>query len=178
MGRELSDSRQWYAVRTKFRAEKLAKRLLEQKSLEVYLPLRAYSRQYSRKVKHYQVPLLSCFIFVRMSRMDYIQVIETPYVHGLVKIGSEIMPVKEDEINILRRIEGSDLEVSMTEEHLDVGLEVYINQGTLFGLRGRITSIHSKEKLVVSMESMPFALLIEVERKTVTVLTTDKKLVA
>lgn len=163
----ISDIDQWFAIRTKFRGEKFAKLHLEKKGIHVFLPLKTYSKAYQRKVKHYQVPLLPCFIFVKINSKDYVTVLETPMVNGFVRIGQEIFPVKETEIQVLRQISGIGEQVCLHEEPVSLGQMVYINQGSLFGLKGQIVKINSRERFLVQLESVPFALSLEVDRKTI-----------
>lgn len=163
----LTVHKQWFAIRTKYRGEKYVQKLLQKKGIEVYLPMKCYTRHYTSKIKHHQVPLLPCFIFVHVTKKEYIPVLDTPYVAGFVRIGRDILPVKEVEMEILRRIEGSGMDFIVTEEPFSLGEQVYINQGPLYGLKGVITRVHSKEKFRVSLETLPFSLIVEIDKKMI-----------
>ena len=163
----ISDVPQWFAIRTRYRGEKLAKLHLEKKGIQVFLPLRTYSRAYQRKIKHYEVPLLPCFLFVRITRKEYVAVLDTPLVLGFVRIAQDIFPVRETEMQILRQISGISNELTLHEGPFEVGQQVYINQGPLYGLEGQILKLNSRERFLIRLESVPFALSMEVDRKTI-----------
>lgn len=163
----LTEQKQWFAIRTKYRGEKYVQNLLARKDIEVYLPLKNYTRHYASKIKHYKVPLLPCFVFVYIDKKEYIPVLETPYVAGFVRIGREILPVKEEEMHILRSIEGLGLDITISEEPFTPGQEVFINQGPLYGLKGVITRVQSKDKFRVSLETLPFSIVMEIDKKSI-----------
>ncbi|MEZ4957062.1 MAG: transcription termination/antitermination NusG family protein, partial [Saprospiraceae bacterium] len=52
----------WFAVYTRSKSEKVVKRLLASKNIECYLPLQKVTRRYTRKIKSYEIPLISCYI--------------------------------------------------------------------------------------------------------------------
>ncbi|MEK7255619.1 MAG: transcription termination/antitermination NusG family protein, partial [Bacteroidota bacterium] len=67
----------WFAVYTRYKSEKVVQRLLQNKKIESYLPLQRVTRRYTRKIKHHDIPLISCYIFVKIVRAEYVPVLET-----------------------------------------------------------------------------------------------------
>lgn len=63
----------WFAVYTRSKSEKVVKRLLDQKNIENYLPLQKVTRRYTRKIKSYEIPLISCYIFVKIAKNNMSQ---------------------------------------------------------------------------------------------------------
>ena len=70
----------WFAVYTRYKREKIVRKQLSDKGIECYLPLQQFTRHYTRKVKQVQLPLISCYIFVKICKPEYIKVLETPEV--------------------------------------------------------------------------------------------------
>ncbi|MBK8698700.1 MAG: hypothetical protein IPN29_03855 [Saprospiraceae bacterium] len=128
----------WYAVYTAFRSEKQVAAHLFRKNIHVYLPLITKSRRYVRKIKTYKVPMIGCYLFVYIQRQQYIEVLETERVVKFIKNGKEPARIKSTEIDLLRRIEGAEMEVESHPGILSEGDEVELSQGNLIGLKGRL----------------------------------------
>jgi len=52
----------WFAVYTKYKCEKYVADQLSKKNIEAYVPIISKTRRYSRKIKHYQIPLINCYV--------------------------------------------------------------------------------------------------------------------
>lgn len=158
----IQDTKQWFAVKVKYRSEKIVIAQLERKGIEAYTPMRRYTRKYVRKIVHRMVPVLSTYVFVHIDRKQYIPVLETEYVFGFVKIGKQLSPVTQEEMDILHRIEGLDENYLLKEVRYQTGQRVRVNNGTLFGMQGIVSEIRSKGKLIVNFDSLGVALQIEI----------------
>ena len=75
----------WFAVYTRFKREKVVKRALQEKGITSYLPIQKLTRHYTRKVKHVEMPLISCYIFTKITKKEYVRVLETQDVVNFVK---------------------------------------------------------------------------------------------
>lgn len=73
-------------------------------------------------------------------------------------------PVQDREIEILRRIEGIEEDLILTEVEYGLGQSVKVSNGPLFGMKGIISQIKSKGKLVVNFDSLGIALQIEINK--------------
>lgn len=153
----------WFAVYTKYKCEKLVNKQLQRKGIEVYLPLQKVVRRYTSRIKRLELPLISCYIFVKVSQQDYIQVLETNNVLEFVKIGRNLISIPEREIEILRRVvgEGNVLEIEPTR--YQVGDRVEIISGGLTGMSGKLVTVHNKKRFVVELETIGYSLHMEVE---------------
>ena len=58
----------WFAVHTKYKSEKIVQRMLSQKNVNAYLPLQKHIRKYQRRVTSVELPLISCYIFVNITK--------------------------------------------------------------------------------------------------------------
>lgn len=154
----------WYAIKVKWRSEKLVLSQLAIKGITAYTPMRSKVSCYVRKTVTRQLPLLPTYIFVQINHADYVKVLETEYVFNFVRIGGNMMPVSEQEIDILRRIEGLDASYAVSETDFNVGQNVMVGLGPLYGMGGIVTAIKSKGKVVVNINSLGMALQIEINK--------------
>ena len=56
----------WFAIRTRFKSEKLAYKQLIARKIEAYLPIRHLIRRYGRKKREIDLPLINNFVFVKI----------------------------------------------------------------------------------------------------------------
>jgi transcriptional antiterminator RfaH len=156
----------WFAIRTRFRDEKVAIKILASKGIEYYLPIKKLSRRYGKKVRHVDMPLISSFVFVKIVKDQYIPVLQSEYVAGFLKFGNNLLSIPEKQINILRRLLGEDvdIDIEVVESGLTKGDVVEITSGPLLGIQGVLINVHGKEKVVIDLVNSGYALHLEVEK--------------
>ncbi len=156
----------WYAVYTGFRKEKSAQRELERAGIEAYVPTVSKVKRYTSKVKKYQVPLISHYVFVRIEEEQYKRVLSVRDVLRFIGVGRKRSPIPEEEIQILKHITGEIEKVEMLPlEALPRGSWVEVMGGALTGLKGKVLSSVGKHRLLVELNHIGFALSIEVPTK-------------
>jgi transcription antitermination factor NusG len=156
----------WFAVYTRFKAEKEVERLLGRKEIECYVPIRTYARRYGRRIAEVKTPLINCYVFVKIAKPDYVRVLETESVQGFVKFGTNLLSIPEREINLLKRIVGDapeDLEFYQNE-HFEKGDLVQVIGGSLTGLTGKLVETKGAKRFLVEMETLGFAFTMSVEK--------------
>ena len=144
----------WFAVRVSSRHEKKAARALRIAGVECYIPLRQKTAHYTRKTVVRELPLLTGYVFVRITRAQELTVLRTHYTAGFVKIGRDRRRVTEKEIKLLRRISSDrQLDWFAVEEAFDFreGTPVEILKGPLAGVRGIYLHKKSKKSFVISL---------------------------
>lgn len=157
------DACRWYAVYTSFRSEKQVASQLRKKNIEVYLPLVSKTKRYLRKLKTYQVPMIGCYLFVKINRNQCISVLETERVVKIISERGQPSVIKEEEINVLKRIEGLELEVENCGASLHPGDKVAIRKGNLAGLQGRLIRQNGKKSFIVELESVGIMLQLSID---------------
>ena len=157
----------WFAVHTKYKSEKIVQRMLAQKSVNTYLPLQKKVRKYQRRVVTVELPLISCYIFVNITKADYVKVLETEYVVGFVRFGKDIIAISDHEINLLQRITNEDIDIFVEKTTYYTGDEVEIAHGHLLGLRGKLVAIEGKNRMLVELEQLGYTLQLSVENNMV-----------
>ena len=75
----------WFAVYTKYKCEKYVVDHLARKGIAAYVPLITKIKQYSSRVKRFDIPLINCYVFVKITKDQYIKVLETQYVMSFIK---------------------------------------------------------------------------------------------
>ncbi len=161
----------WFAVYTGFRKEKYIQKELRKKGIETYLPILQQTRQYERKIKKLELPLISCYLFVKITKPDYVPVLETDYVKGFVKFSKNLISIPEKEIEFMQQVVGEKLVISAEPYRWEPGDEVEVIAGTLTGLRGQLVRRNNKKEFLVALTNMGYSLLLSVHpnwlRKTV-----------
>ena len=153
----------WFAVHTKYKSEKIVQRMLSQKNVNAYLPLQKHARKYQRRISSVELPLISCYIFVNITKADYVKVLETEYVVGFVRFGKNLIAVPEQEITLLQRIINEDIDVFVEKSTFYEGDEVEIAVGNLMGLKGKLISVEGKNRMLVELEQLGYTLQLSIE---------------
>ncbi|MFN4255616.1 MAG: UpxY family transcription antiterminator [Saprospiraceae bacterium] len=154
----------WFAVRTRAKCEKFVRQALAKKNVEAYVPLQQFVRRYERKTRTVEKPLITCYVFVQITKNEYLPVLETENVAGFVRIGKDLRAIPEAEIDLLRRITlEKDLELEVMEGAFHEGDWVEIVAGSLAGLRGRVVQREGKRRFQVELEQLGYSLLMQVD---------------
>ena len=152
----------WFAVYTKYKREKLVLKRLEEKGIHTYLPLQHLTRRYTRKVKQVALPLISCYVFVQITKKQYVPVLETLDVVSFVKIAKNLIAIPTQEIQILQRVVGEQVDLDIDPLSFQQGDEVEIIGGSLTGLKGKLLHQQSKKNFLVELNNMGLMMRMEV----------------
>lgn len=154
----------WFAVYTRYKGEKMAFRQLAKKGVSAYLPLQKHTRRYTRKVKEVELPLISCYVFVKITTQQYVKVLETETVVDFVRFSKNLISIPEEEIDLMKRVLGENWEVEAEPFSLTPGDYVEIGAGNLVGLRGRLIDHRDKQQVLVDLERLGYSLRISVDK--------------
>ena len=94
----------WYAVHTMARHEKRVAGQFEEKRVQTFLPLLEQIHKWSDRRSKVEVPMFSCYAFVRIAQTaeERLKVLRTPGVLGFVGNERQGTPIPEDQIESLR----------------------------------------------------------------------------
>ena len=159
-----TDTRAWYAIATKFKCEKYVTAILQRKGLEAYVPLLRKTSRYTRKIKTYEIPMISCYAFVRISPTEMVRVLEVPYVFNFLRFNGKIVPVPEHEMQMMRRVVGEISDVVVEPRHWISGDKVEIIAGNLTGIQGTLLEKSGKHEFVIELETLGYQLRMVVDR--------------
>lgn len=160
--KELTEQR-WYAVHTKYKCEKYVVNALTKKSVEAYTPTLKTITQYERKTVRRELPLINCYVFVRVNKEEFVKVLQTEYVYAFLKIGREINPIKQEEIDILKRVTGELNDISVSEKEYVEGMSVEVIAGNLTGIKGKLIEKQGKHNFLVELDSIAYQLKINID---------------
>ena len=154
----------WFAIYTKYKCEKYVVDKLKRKGVQAYIPLLTKVKKYTRKTKEYQLPLINCYAFVKITKPQYVKVLETEYVMGFIKQRKNLISIPEDEINLLRRIVGELQDIEMTPISFEPGAPVEIISGNLTGVKGKLVKTRGKNEFVVELSNIGFQLQMIIDK--------------
>ena len=153
----------WFAILARTSREKSACLLLENAGYECFLPISKYMRRWSDRMREVEVPLFPGYLFCRMNPNDRLPVLMTPGVIQIVGTGKTPIPVEEQEIAAIQRVEKSGLS-TMPWPYLQVGHVARIEEGPLRGMTGIVIRIKSGLKLVLSVNLLQRSIAVEIDR--------------
>lgn len=156
----------WFAVLIRTGREKTANLLLENAGYECFLPVSKSTRRWSDRTKVIEVPLFPGYLFCRMNPHNRLTVLMTPGVIQIVGVGKTPVPVAEEEVAAVQRVQKSGL-AAMPWPYMQIGNAAEILEGPLRGLTGIVVKIKSGMRLVLSVSLLQRSVAVEVERNWV-----------
>ncbi len=152
----------WYPVYTHPRAEKKAYQALLNKGIEAYLPLKRELKQWSDRKKWVDEPFIKSYLFVRISEREQAEVLMTKGVTRFIYFGGKIAAMPAQQINDLKLLMASSLELEITEENLLPGEKIIVKAGPLKGMIGEIISYRSQKQLALRLESLGCSVIVHI----------------
>jgi transcription antitermination factor NusG len=138
----------------------IADRLI-QREVETFLPLYRAVHRWNRRRAEVELPLFPGYVFVKMFINNKVRVLSHPGVIRLVSFNGRPATLPDNEIETLR----SSLAFCNAEPYpfLSTGRRVRINSGPLAGLEGRVLRRKGKLRVVVSIELIERAIVLELD---------------
>lgn len=171
----LVDRLSWFAVRVRPRAEKVVAAALRGKGYEEFLPLHLERRRWSDRIANVEMPLFPGYVFCRFDAHQRLPILTTPGVVLVVGIGKTPAPIPEVEIDSLRVLANSRLQLQPWP-YLHIGQRLQIVAGPLAGAEGILLSIKNLNRLVVSVTLLQRSVAVEIPESCVWPLTHNVRL--
>jgi transcription antitermination factor NusG len=158
------DDAKWFAVYTMARHEKRIAMQLEEKKVFTFLPLLQEVHRWSDRRSKVEVPLFSCYAFVRIvpTPENRVKVLRTPGVFGLVGNLGQGTPIPPIEIESLRTVMREKIPC-LAYPFIESGKRVRIIGGCLDGIEGILERQSSNQTLIVSVELLQRSISIRVD---------------
>lgn len=152
----------WYAAYTCANHERQVAKQFGNRGLEYFLPqYEAVHKWQDRRVR-LQLPLFPGYVFVRMALRDRLRALQVTSVVRLVGFGDEPAALDSQEIETLRN--GlQHCRHAQPHPYLAIGKRVRIGYGPLTGLDGILLRRKGKWRLVVSIELIGRAIIVDVD---------------
>ena len=152
------------AVYTKPRHEKMTYKYLCEKKIKTYLPLIKVKRKWSDRYQWIEKPMFTSYIFVYAEKNESLNIVQTYGVHHIIKIGGEIVPIHESEIEGIRQLIEGGFNPESTD-YFVVGDEVEIIGGPLKSMIGHVSRIKGQDYFILKIDAIQHAIQCQVERR-------------
>jgi len=160
----------WYALYTFPRSEKKTLNRLQDSDIEAFLPLCRKLRKWKDRKKYVEEPLISSYIFVKISEREYYKVLETEGVLRFVTFSGKAAPIPENQINMMKVIVASKLPIILTSEKLKPGSKIRVISGVFTGLEAEMVSFRGKKNLIVRVDHVGQSILVNIPNEAVEVI--------
>ncbi len=164
-------SKFWHVVYTRSRAEKKVYEELTKNNIESFLPLQKRLRQWKDRKKWVEMPLMSGYCFVNISRKEYDEVLKTNNVVCYITFEGKAAVIPESQINALKQmLRQYDFEVTVSTENFEPGKKVEVVAGPLIGLQGELVEARGKNKFMLRFEQINSSFMVEVPADMLTLI--------
>ncbi len=148
-------SKSWYVVYTRSRSEKKVHAELTANHIESFLPLQKQLRQWNDRKRWVEVPLLTGYCFVHISKKEFLSVLQTQNVLSYIMFEKKPAVVPAREIEYLKQmLRQSDFEVIVSFDNYHPGEKVEIIKGPLMGLRGELVKANGRKRFILRISSI------------------------
>ena len=127
---------------------------LQEQNIEAYSPFVKKLQQWSDRKKWVEFPMLSGYVFVKITLIEKEKVLHCPGVFAFIKFNSLEAKIRDAEIATLKSIEASGYDITQETEGLKLLDEVEITQGQLKGLKGTIVQLPNLNYVQIQLESL------------------------
>ncbi len=166
----------WYAVYVRSRTEKKAETELRFMNIETFLPLQRKLRQWSDRKKWVEMPLISGYLFVHISRKEYDTVLQSNYAVSYVRFEGKAATIPDRQIEYLKlMLKQDNLEIEISRESFAPGQQIEVIAGPLIGLRGKLIRIKGKNKVAVELEQLGYSAMVEILSEDVRIAEKNQK---
>ena len=163
--------KQWHVIYTRSRAEKKVQVELSIKAIENFLPMQKRLRQWKDRKKWVEMPLMSGYCFVNITRKEYDMVLQTNNVVGYVRFEGKAAVIPEKQMDSLKQmLKQYDFEVNVTSENFAPGKKVEVIEGPMIGLRGELVKAHGKNKFIIRFNQINSVVSVEIPANHISLL--------
>lgn len=163
------EATRWYACWTRSRHEKRVHRMLEERGVEAFLPLVARERQWRDRRRVIELPLFPSYVFGRFDLRDAALVLGVPGVAGLVRMAGRPVAIAEAELENVRRfaemLRNADVEPEPCQ-YFAKGEEVEVVAGPFRGLRGVVTELRGRSRVVVGLRAIGQGMALTIDARS------------
>ncbi len=157
----------WYALYTFPRSEKKVLARLQESEIEVFLPLYRKLRKWKDRKKYVEEPLISSYIFVKVSEREYYKVLEVDGIVRYVTFSGKAAPIPEKQIDAMKIIVESKLPVILTSEKLQPGCKIRVISGVFTGFEAEMVTFRGKNNLIIRIDQVGQSILVNIPNEAV-----------
>jgi transcription antitermination factor NusG len=156
----------WHVLQTVHQHEKTAAQILTNKGYDVLLPLYRSVHQWRDRKKVLDLPLFSCYVFIRGGTDRQLPIQMTPGVLRFVSSAGRPASIPENEMEAILRLASGGV---LAEPHpfLKSGDRVRVKSGPLEGVEGILVQQKDSFRLIVSVQLLKQSASVEVDASQV-----------
>jgi len=155
--------KQWFAVYTKSRHEKVVAEELWRRDIEVFLPLRSIMSKWKDRVKEVQFPLFPGYLFANVEIGERrIDILKVNSVVRIIGFNNQPIPIPAEQINSVKTLVFSELPYDPYPDVV-IGDRVRIVRGPLRGLEGILVQKKSRFRFVLSVDLIQQSVSCEID---------------
>ena len=159
----------WYALSTRARHEKKVYERLLQKKINCFLPLQTINKKWSDRYKIVDEPLFSCYIFVKIALKDRLDVLQTDGVVRFVLFNGIPATIPESQLDAIRLVLKEKEEIQRID-YLAAGQKIEVVQGPLKGIKGVLSNVKNRHRLVLRLDSIMQAISIDIDYRDIKII--------
>lgn len=159
-------SKEWYAVYTVVRHEKVVSATLCGNNIETFLPIMEVTSQWKDRRKKVQLPLFPGYLFVNIRLQDRWNVLNTRGVVKVLGVNGNPIPVPVEQISSIKRLIENKIKCD-PYSYFASGREVLVINGPLQGIKGKIIGRRGNYRLVLSVDVIQRSVSVEVDIRDV-----------
>lgn len=145
----------WYAVYTRVNQEKKIYKLLREKGIDCYLPLKKTLRVWNDRKVWIDEPFFRCYLFVYISYVEFFQVLNTSGVVNYVMFEGQAQHIPFQQMeNIKVFIEQCEREVVVSREKIDKGQLAKVLYGPFKGMEGEVVKVCNNYRIVIKIDAL------------------------
>jgi transcriptional antiterminator RfaH len=157
----------WYAIYTRSRGEKKVAEVLKNDGFEVYLPTVKTLREWSDRKKMVEVPLISSYVFIKVSEKEYYNVLNASGAVRYVTFEGKAAPIRESQMLAMRMAVEGNAPIELISKRLKPGQPVKIIAGPMKGAEGEYLETKHKHNFIINLNHIGFSLKIEINANDV-----------
>jgi transcription antitermination factor NusG len=151
----------WYVLFVRSNQEKRIATRLGYAGVEHFLPCYRSERQWKDRRVTLEAPLFPGYLFVKLTLRERMKVLTVPNVVSLVGNGNMPSLIPDDEIAWIRC--ATEHGNAMPHPLVKAGERIVITQGALAGLEGILLRMQNKTRVLVSIESIARAFVVDID---------------
>jgi transcription antitermination factor NusG len=175
IGKQKNTEKQWHVVYTRSRAEKKVQLELTIKNIENFLPMQKKLRQWKDRKKWVEMPLMSGYCFVQITRKEYDLVLQINNVVSYVRFEGKAAIIPDKQIDALKQmLKQYVFDVNVTTDNFEPGKKVEVVEGPLIGLRGELVEARGKNKFIIRFTQINSIFSVEIPANQLSLLPEEK----
>jgi transcriptional antiterminator RfaH len=165
----------WYVIYTRPNGEKRIFENLKEDNIQCYLPLKRLLRQWSDRKKWIEEPLFRCYLFVRVSNIEFYKVLDMPGVVRYVTFEGQAQTIPDSQMeNIKKLVEQQEREVNISRSNLGKGQNVEVISGPFKGIQGEVIKIYDNYRIVIRIEALSCDVYANISKDEIELMKSDE----